>query len=168
MRNVISVELVFENCEEVKLPCKAFGDFYVAGIEQHISRIASNAICRITRAKDIAIELYPECEQFADKSCLFDGISVFDRITKYNDITHINIVYEDGEEYISVDYDDNSNEATEAENINQKTYMSSCGVLYIVIAKGKGIFDYYDKELIEDQDKINFDKVMIGTIENDE
>ena len=166
MRLAKSITLVFENCETFKLPINAIGYFHIGAIRQEIDRIACNAIAKSEYADEVAIELYPECEKLCLSRFLGEDKTIFGRIIEYKDITHIEIEYEDGEQYIAVDYDDGGNDYLGAENVNQKVYLSSCGVLYIVIAADKNIADYFSEEYINNEDEINFSKKMYGTVES--
>lgn len=93
-----------------------------------------------------------------------------------NDITHIDICLEDnvGEDSATsqtysyaIDWDDGN----DGENKNQESYISDLGNLYIYInskksANNKGIFDFFDKEAINDKDYSHFKFLMFG-IEKD-
>lgn len=162
MKAVKNITLVFENCETVKLRPNAIGDFHIGGLHQEINRIASNAIARSEYANEVAMELYPECESLCVERNIGNSKTIFDRIMQHFDITHIEIEYEDGEQYIAVDYNDGGKDYLGAANVNQMVYLSSCGVLYIVIAAKKGIADFFPRDVIENEEEINFDKKMIG------
>ena len=80
---------------------------------------------------------------------------------RYNDITNINIIYEDeNRERYTVDYDE-TNPTLGVPNSNQKTIISQCGNLYIVINKNKDIKDYFDLEGINDKKLIETCKNII-------
>ena len=76
---------------------------------------------------------------------------------EWNDITHINVVYEDGEEeYIAINYDEGLNEGKlGAENILQTSKLSGLGNLYLVISTGgEDIDKLFDVEEINDENTI--------------
>lgn len=163
MKSVKTVEIVLENCEEIRLPIYVFGEFSFESFKESISRIANNAICKTVTANEIAIEIFSEANNFKEASILWDKCNIIERLYKYNDITQFNFIYEDGtEECILVDYY-SSTDALGAPNINQTSFLSDLGNLYIVISKNKTVHEVFGKE-INDSDLLNFKKRMYGTI----
>lgn len=160
MRVVKSIELQFENCECLRLE-KVLGYFYIGKIEIEVERIACNCIAEVTYANEIAIEIFNEVEKLGTWITCWDNYdSKLQRIYQYNDIAHIVIVYEDGTECsYCINYEEESS-ALGAPNVNQKTYLSSLGNLYIVISPDKNIEDFFPKEDIEDKEMIDFRKRM--------
>lgn len=144
-KHVRYIELVFENCEWVRFK-SGVGIFYLSGFETSIERLAMNSIRKHTLAKEVAIQIFKDADFERDK-IFNDDISIFERITKWNDITHIDIVYEDdSEESYYVDYVEPEGQEDElgAPNINQKSIISTGGNLYIVIDREKDIKDYFN------------------------
>lgn len=164
MRLIKEVEIVFENCEVAILPIEVIGSFHIMGIHDEIHRIACNAIGIQTIAYEVAFELFQEADTI--NKCEDNSLSVskpIERIQKNNDIVALNIIYDDGnEQYIYVDYSDNDKYAGE-ENKNQKTHISSDGVLYVVISNNKGIYDFFKADEMGNVRLINLKKTMIGT-----
>ena len=164
------IELTLENCEVVTIDGKYIGDFLVDDISTSISRLACNWVGKVDWAGLVAIEIHKD----ADKELYHP---IFSRLTTWNDITHIDICLENDVEEDSatsqtysyaIDWDDSN----DGENKNQESYISDLGNLYIYInskksANNKGIFDFFDKEAINDKDYSHFRFLMCG-IEKDE
>lgn len=159
MKDVKYVDIILENCESIRLGRHCIGRFWITGIKSDISRIASNCISKCTYADEIAMEILKiakdeEYYPFGQKD--FNDTNKIDRLYKHNDITGISITYIDKtEETIYVDYDEGEHEGMlGAPNVNQKTYLSNVGNLYVVISREKGIEDYFDMENINDNENI--------------
>ena len=171
MKNVKYIELVFENCEEVRIDEKYIGYMAITDFGEEIVRVAINSICKIRAADEVALEIFSEANGPFISYGKDQGITIFDRITEWNDITHINVVYEDGEEeYIAINYDEGLNEGKlGAENILQTSKLSDLGNLYLVISTGgEDIDKLFDAEEINDENTINTRKLMLGTREKDD
>lgn len=163
MNRVKKVEFIFENCESFEIESKYFGGFQVSDITTSVFRIACNSISKMTTAHTIAFEIFSEGNDQYNPFGNSENTRKFDRIEAWRDITSIVLFYDDGtHESYYVDYDEEVEGALGAENLNQHTYLSALGNLYIVIAKGKDVFDFFDKEEIESEESINFSKTMIS------
>lgn len=157
MKSVKSVEFVFENCECFSIDAKYFGTLKLSDFHLCIQRIAANAIVKMNCVGTVAMEIFSDGNKkyspfgFEDKTD-----KCFDRLSKYNDITSIIIVYDDDttEEYY-VDY--------KGDEINeyQTNYMNKFGDFYIVISKDKNIFDFFDEDEINDEDIVSIYKDFI-------
>ena len=159
MKDVKYVEIILENCESIRLGKHCIGRFCITGIKSDISRIASNCISKCIYADEVTMEILKiakdeEYYPFGQKE--FKDTNKIDRLSRYNDITGINITYTDKtEETIYVDYEEGEHEGElGAPNVNQKTYLSNLVNLYIVISKKKGIEDFFDLEDINDNEDI--------------
>jgi len=166
------VELTFENCDTIKIDGKYIGEFCVEDIRPSVRRIACNSIDKINIAHTIIIEIHKDANkeryEFGNEVENFKQMT-FDRIKEYNDITSIRLEFEKPyakEEQMacieSYDYlanwvgdDDNSNEA-------QKTYLSKPGNLYLIIADGKKIEDFFSLEDIEDNERMELKFHLYG------
>ena len=62
MKDISYIELVFENCEEVRIEQKYIGYFHMCDIHSEITRVAINAICRCTTADELAMEIFSEAD----------------------------------------------------------------------------------------------------------
>lgn len=152
--NLKQITFVFENCDSIKIEGTYIGDFLVDDIKTSIRRTSINAIHRMDTANTVVIEILKE----ANKECSdFDQYDVdnsrqmtFDRFMKYGDITGIQFELEEnpiGTEqspctkyYYYVNWTGDSKYTNDA----QKTCVSPCGNLYIVIADGKEIEDFFN------------------------
>ena len=161
------IEFVFENCDSIKIEGKYIGDFLVDNLETSIKRIACNSIDKIDVANTIAIEIHKDANkeryQFDQDHIENFKQMTFDRFKEYGDITSIQFELE--EDYVEegqvpcreyydyyVDWTGDSEYTNEA----QKTYLSKEGNLYIVIADGADIEEFFDLEEIEDGDYMDF------------
>ena len=170
------IELTLENCEVVTIDGKYIGDYLVDDISTSISRLACNWVGKVDWAGLVAIEIHKDA---GEEYYFLDGRkgNKFSRLTTWNDITHIDICLEEdvGDDSATsqtysyaIDWDDSN----DGENKNQESYISDLGNLYIYInskksANNKGIFDFFDKEAINDKDYSHFRFLMFG-IEKDE
>ena len=170
------IELTLENCEVVTIDGKYIGDFLVDDISTSISRLACNWVGKVDWAGLVAIEIHKD----ADEEYYFlDGCkrNKFSRLTTWNDITQIDICLEedvgdDSAKSHIYSYAISWSDDDEAVNKNQESYISDLGNLYIYInskksSNNKGIFDFFDKEEINDKDYSHFRFLMCG-IEKDE
>ena len=158
------ITFVLENCDHITIDGKYIGDFLVEDIRTSISRIACNAIDKMDVIHTFAIEIHKDANKerypFGFKE---DKELTFDRLVSYDDITSIDFkliedYVEEGQEPTMEHYhyyiywtgeDDYTNES-------QKSYISNVGNLYIVIADGKNIEDFFDKEVIDDEEEVDF------------
>lgn len=161
------IEFVFENVDSIKIEGKYIGNFLVADLETSIKRIACNSIDKIDVANTVAIEIHKDANkeryQF-DQTHIEDFKQMsFDRIKNCDDITSIQFELE--EDYVEegqvpcvehYDYYVNWTGDSEYANEAQKTYLSKDGNLYIVIADGKKLDDFFDLEEIEDKEYMDF------------
>lgn len=151
-----TITFTFENCDQITIEGKYIGEFLVSDIHTSIERIACNAIEKIDRADVISIEIHSDAnkERYPFDQTQLQKETVFERLNKWKDITAIEIkmvgdMDEDSETeryYYWVDWvgdDDIHNPA-------QSTYISELGHLYLVIAEGKGIEDFFNYEYIND------------------
>lgn len=170
------IELTLENCEVVTIDGKYIGDFLVDDISTSISRLGGNWVGKVDWAGLVAIEIHKDADGEQYRSFGYKATK-FSRLTEWNDITHIDICLEDdvaedsatSQTYsYAIDWEDDDDE----ENKNQESYISDLGNLYIYInskksSVNKGIFDFFDKEAINDKDYTHFRFLMCG-IEKDE
>lgn len=148
---VVSVSLVFENCESISFEPSAIGNFSMDGLHTGIGRVAVNSVSKHDFVDDVFLELY------LDKGLslhLFDKntVDVLRERLMHNDITSVNLTYRDGhDESYCVEYDegDFSGELG-APNILQDTYLDG-DKAYICISKSKRVSDFIDLDAIESE-----------------
>lgn len=113
------VDIVFENCEVASVKKKDILHLFVTDIKESIfvdNYTEKIDFCeKIKMAEKISLLLRPS----ANVKC--DGLHnqrLFDRIAAFNDVTHLDVFYEDGShDYIAVNWKDG---ATELENCLQR------------------------------------------------
>ena len=158
------ITFVLENCDCITIDGKYIGDFFIEDIRTSIKRIACNAINKMDVVHTFAIEIHKDANK---ERCPFGFIEdkelTFNRLVFYDDITSIDFklvedYVEESREPIIEHYHYYVHWTGESDYINeaQKSYISNVGNLYIVIADGKNIEDFYDKELIDDEEHMNF------------
>ena len=163
MKDVKMIEFVFENCECFEVEAKYLGGVQFEDIRKSIARLASNAINKFETAYSVVLEIFSEgnVEYHPFHNENMEKTTMFDRL-QCNDITQFIIHYDDDtNETYFVDYDEGDDNRLGAPNLNQKTYLSKIGNLYIVIEKDKQICDFFDKDEIDNPDHVNFLKSMI-------
>lgn len=150
INEIEKIELVLENCEVITIDGKYIGAFYINNIKTNISRVACNSVQKYSTSDDILIEILKD----GDIEHLPFGIedyktTVFNRLTKVNDITHVEVYWKDDNKHddIWVTY----NEERSFENIYQQSYLSKADNLYISISKDNDIFDIIDKERVDQE-----------------
>ncbi len=157
------IDIVFENCEYVRIPFSFLGVFYIGRISTKVERTASNAIEKHKIAKKVFIEIFAEVDDETLNSCKEGNItmSIINRIVSYSDITQIKVYYEDGsEEQYLVPYKvkDSMNYGP---NVYQKNYISKLGHLYLAIGKKAKLESFLSDEDINGTDaKVRHDILL--------
>ena len=162
MKNVKSVNLVLENCEVINIEAKYFGQLLLEKIRTKVYRVAMNSISRMQVVNRVAIELFSEANVPYDSFGEESRETIFDRLTNYNDITQIELLYDDegkDTELFIVNWVDG--DKCGCTNKLQKSYTSKPGNLYILIGKDMKLKNFFDKEEIEDEQCMMFAKSMV-------
>ena len=156
------ITFVFENCDQITIDGKNTGVFVADVIETSIERIACNAILKMQIPKTFIIEINKDANVMRNEfGCSDRKQPTFQRFIEWQDITQIEFAlydaYSDGPEnpetetyHFWLDWEDNG--IDEYTNINQKTYLSKNGHLYLVVSKDKTIEDVFDMEWIDDEE----------------
>lgn len=162
MKNVKSVNIVLENCEVINIDAQYFGQLLLEKIRTKVYRVAMNSISRMQVVNRVAIELFSEANVPYDSFGEESKETIFDRLTNYNDIAQIELIYDDEgkdtELFIVNWVDDDQCGCT---NKLQKSYTSKPGNLYILIGKDMKLKNFFDKEEIEDEQCMMFAKSMV-------
>jgi hypothetical protein len=161
MKDIKSIEFIFENCECFTIDAKYFGVFEMSDIQTKIGRIAVNSIAKFTCANHVAMEIFSEAD---DKYNFYNEemASKLERIRKHSDITSICLTYDDEtEEIYYVNYKDETEGELGTPNVYQKTYLSKSGNLYLVISENNNIEDVFDMTELNDKTTMNLNKKMI-------
>lgn len=132
-----------ENCENVSFDGKYIGNFYLGKIKTEIRRIAANAIRKVDLCKEFYVEIHKDGNRsYHPFGIVAESELPFDRLTSYDDITYIEIEYEEDGRVETLTYlplwvgDDRQN------NDAQDTVIGHNGNLYIKIGK-KDFADYF-------------------------
>ena len=142
-KEIKNIDIVLENCEVITIPKQHIGLFTIDKIKRKISRVACNAIDDYLVAKEFSVQIHKDadienniCENFRDYSK-----SPFKRLTDYNDITHIYVIYEDDtiEEFCIKWYGD-----SDCYNEHQYSKLGEDGHLYILCKKNGNIQKYFN------------------------
>lgn len=123
MKKIDSIEIIFENCESIRIPRDSI--FYMAfnDITRGMMWSKHNGEIEYQNANEIVVVLNPEADvEYAPFDIEDLKSTVFSRIGLHDDITSIGINYEDDEtEFISAYWDDSDEYGVN--NKCQKTYM---------------------------------------------
>lgn len=157
-----NITFTFENCDQITIDGKYIGDFIVEEIKTSIQRVASNAIMKFDIAHIIAIEIHKDANK--ERSCFdfwgcndFKRHMIFDRFSEWADITHIDFTLENSDG-IENEYSYTTNWVgdSDMENDAQHSLVSTNGNLYIVVSDGKNVENYFDVEMINDSEYMDF------------
>ncbi len=161
------ITFTFENLDSITIDGRYVGEFLVDDIQTKIERTACNSIDRIDIANTFAIEIHKNAnkERYVFNQNQDEDLRqmTFDRLELSEDIASIQfeleeICFEDGQtpcvDHYSyyIDWVGDSDYSNEA----QSNYISKDGHLYIVIAKGKSIEDFFNFENINDSEYTAF------------
>lgn len=163
---VRNITLVFENCDSITIEGKYIGDMIVDDLRSSFKKLGSDMINKIDVANVFAVEIHKEAnkERYEFNQTGNEALQqmTFDRLKEYKDITSIKLELEEsgieGRESRVELYEYWVNWVGEIDEHNeaQTNYLSKDGHLYIVIADGKGIEDFFTMETINDSDYMKF------------
>jgi len=164
------IELILENCDVITIDGKYIGDFLIDNIHTSIARIACNAIEEMRYADTIMMEIHKDANkiryQFGQTDVEEFEQLTFDRLIGCGDITSITFELVNENDTHSKKHHYYVNWTGDSDYVNeaQKSYISECGHLYIVISKDDDISDFFDMEEINDPDNMDFkfDMLDIG------
>ncbi|MCM1224859.1 MAG: hypothetical protein NC548_61465 [Lachnospiraceae bacterium] len=140
MREVKSVELVLENCESIKFLPDQIGIFCCDKITSYVARVACNSISKQLICEWMCIELYNSANQKYNSLGQESEDRALDRLGKFNDITAVEVTYEDGGvDYILVPW----NEENDYSNKYQTSYVADDNSLRILVSKEQNAKDFF-------------------------
>ena len=132
MKDLKSIDIIFENCEYIKINVNDIIWLNFGKINENIRRTACNSISKITYADEIEIVLKKNVK--TEDYIFSKGYDGLQRLFMCNDITSFTMTYEDNtEETIYVDWEDdihpeyNKNQEIKNEN----------GYIFITIGENK-------------------------------
>lgn len=177
MNRIKEITFTFENCEQITIPGKYIGCFFVNGIYKRIARIACNAIKEMDICSSFGVEIHKDANvpysPFGDESM---EETTFDRFLRWDDITGIDFVMTTDAVYYGAEEMTAENSKTysfyadwdssldyEENNRNQMTALSELGHLYILIDADSSISEVWDNSEINDESyDITFDLCDVG------
>lgn len=157
MKSFTTLIIGFENCETISFPSNEVAAFSMQEITKGLyNNWYSNNIMEFQTSTDTTIILLPDANKHYKEGSK-DIDTVFKRILKYNDITDVTIVKNDGPiEYISMYWEKDD----EYSNRYQTTAILSDGSLVIAISKKenaeelKKMYDEKIKKIDEENDTL--------------
>lgn len=158
MKDVDKITLIFENCEEMKIPKHVIGHFLIDGLHESVSRIASNSISMMKQADTFAMEIMKKSDSIPyypfERKDKTDKMTMIGRISEYSNISAVELEYEDGtSDYIYVDYDEGDCMGVlGAPNVNQTSRISANGHLYVVVSSEESVDDLFSRDVVDSPD----------------
>ena len=145
LRELKSVQFVFENCEEFEISAEYVETLAFSRINSFVRyyNMGSAGLFDGKIAGKMQILLKPEAN-FIYRDTLNDAVSdeerctTFQRILKWRDITAIALEYDNGDtDTYYTDYDEGANEGKlGAENVHQRAGTQEDGTLWLKIGRG--------------------------------
>lgn len=145
-----SIEIVLENCEVIKIDGEDIGFFRMGELKKY----ASVSGCNSFHIYETAEETFLEIAKAANNRTYYpfnlpNKEPIFDRLTKYQDITSIVIHGDDEDVKYFVDWKGNSDYKNEA----QSTAIGKNGCLYLVISKNTTATEFFKQQLEQHEHK---------------
>jgi len=134
-RKIIRIDLVFENCEVAHLETKDFNYFSLFGIKRCISNCNGYELLEM----NISSQLFIRFEDL--KSVTYPGFSetpksLYGRLKNCSDVTHVDIIYDDGSsDYIGVAWGGSNHFFNAHQIIKYRKYPSGERLYLLVIAR---------------------------------
>lgn len=134
------IDIVLENCETIKIPIEQVHHFYANNITNNIGlNEIAETLDTVFYTDELEIVLRQEAnvELKQDyENGIFNDCKVFDRLTRYNDITHIDFIFADDTNlYLTVPYEEENPAVIGSPNLCQYSEMNGNGELRINISK---------------------------------
>lgn len=144
MFSIKHIDLILENCDFIRIDGQHIGFFVLDNIKKTAGVIACNSFSVRETAEEIFLEISPN----ANKKYHPLGISSeweipFERLSRYNDITSIEIVTDDETLHYYTKWTGDS----DIENASQTSAIGKNGCLYIAIAENKTAKEYFADDL---------------------
>lgn len=151
MRNkkLKQIDIVLENCEVITIPVERISNFYFKNITTNYWFDETDSEIDADYATDEFYIILPdEANIFlkADYQNIFSDYKIFDRLTEYQDITHIDLIFTDGtSQYIAVPYEEENPAILGSPNLCQKSHILDNGDLEIFISSNKESLDDFNE-----------------------
>ena len=144
MWSVKKIELIFENCEVAVIDGKHVGYLLADDISEYYSVRGCNAFGHTRTCHTFRLEIHRDAD--GKLAYGFDDTSLFERISRYDDITSVEIYTDDGKIDLYVDW-----EGDDYHNDNQSSCIADSGHLYLVISEKESVEDFFE-EVLEDKE----------------
>lgn len=138
MKKVKQINIVFENCEVACIPIK---DIYTWGAYDLSNLISA---CNINESHEVCVSnhvliIFNDLENLNFVSTMTEDYkSLMERLTTYKDVTHINIIHEDGtSNYISVPWGSKDDFYNAFQEFKKTKYKNTDKQLYILSFENK-------------------------------
>lgn len=132
-RQVESIELHLENCENISIKKNHIGFLDIKNVSKSIARRALNSVSEEVTSSGFAVEISAKANVASSYSVTWEGNETkpFERIRRQSDIVGVQVQFDNGEEeYILLPW----NGESDADNSNQKTIINEkTGDLYVVV-----------------------------------
>ena len=134
------IDIVLENCEVISVPIERVHHFYANNITNNIGlNEITETLDTVFYTDELEIVLRQEANVELKQDCengIFNDCKVFDRLTRFNDITHIDLIFADDTNiYLSVPYEEENPAVLGSPNLYQYSEMNGNGELRINISK---------------------------------
>lgn len=136
------IDIVLENCEVISVPIEQVHHFYANNItndiwfnedDETLDTIFNTDEFEIILKQEANVELKQDY-----KNGIFEDCKVFDRLTRYRDITHIDFIFTDDTNlYLEVPYEEENPAVLGSPNLFQSSRMNGNGELEIIISNKK-------------------------------
>lgn len=141
-KKIKQIDIVLENCEVIRIPIEQVHYFNANNITNDIwLNVENDTLDTIFRTDEFDIILRQEAnvELKQDyKNGIFEDCKVFDRLTRYRDITHIDFIFTDDTNlYLEVPYEEENPAIFGSPNLFQSSKMNGNGELEIIISDKK-------------------------------
>lgn len=97
MQKLNSLKIIFENCESLSIPADDILHIEINNVSKNYSFTKPwyhmNSINNADKVMILISKDANTCKYF---DAMFSNITPFERIIRYNDITHLNLIFEDG------------------------------------------------------------------------
>lgn len=158
MRQIESIDIIFENCEVASFKTEHIGAFSLSNITRSIKRIAANSIAEVLECDGLFVQILSRAntlDAYVTKDIFKQTTPPFQRINAFKDITAVDVQYRNGtNDYVLVDWSD---EGVDYYNEYQTSKINPyTGDLFLVISKKETVDSYFSKELVENRSQWSF------------
>ena len=150
MRELTSIEFVFDSCHKINIPINYFGYVNIDGIRDVTKRYALNCVATVKQAALVEFVIFKEADKEEDCPNI---CTIFGRFQMARDITHIFLHYEDGScDKVYVEFKARSI-CSWQDNMYENLLISKAGDLYLTISKNSDTshihegFPYFPEEI---------------------